>query len=316
MATALLTAQQNAAGAGGAGGGATGGMIDPQALKANRELLAQEQRAATYLADQHATGKALVTLEKERLTIAREIAATQKAITGDLKAQHVAAVGSQAEKILGLGPGGVPTIPGVQALRFRERQVLTGEMKRAGMDPAAAAHETLAQIVKSMQQFGVDFPKSTLDSLRRINQVLALAVKEGVKLPEDVRTNLRDRLKQIDDTLKQHAPKIASNYMPVSVKDLTGGLGLSRDHLLVLESRIAQAQAHGGKRPTGIAAAGIPLTPGYQPITVHGDVHVHTTGKVDVDHLAREIRQALIKTSRRNAIQTSGHNAGRGIGLS
>lgn len=296
LATQLANAQANAQ---------SGGLKDLQLLEQ------VEKRAIAYLNQEHVTGKKLVAVAKERLTITRQLAQTEKLISQQQAARR-------EDRILGLAPGGGQTTPGAVALRRREHNVLVGEITRSfgggknainlaaqklGISTTTLLHKTNNQLLAEMKRMGIVLPKATLDSLNKINTVL----KEKF-IPPDVRENIRARLQQIEETLKTSSKKLASNYKPVHSTDVVKGLGLDRAQKLAVESRVSQALAHGGMAPTGGAAAGIPLATGVglgssgqvQYVTF-GDVQITITGGgKNAKQIAAEVRAELLKHSARN----------------
>jgi hypothetical protein len=145
-----------------------------------------------------------------------------------------------------------------------------------------------------MKRLGVELPKTTLTSLEKINAVL-----KNKFIPTDVRENIRARLQQIEQMLKASTKTLASNYKPVHSTDIVKGLGLDRTQKLAVEQRVSQALAHGGTKPTGPAAQGIPLTAagaaggGYTTITT-GDFNITIQGAAkNAEQLAKELGPAI-----------------------
>lgn len=333
-------------------------------MAALRRQLAVEKQTLEYINTHKFAAKDQAAVAKERLALSREIATTEKQIAAIKKKDlataqklHADTVNARAARILGIGG---PVVPGVQSLRFREHQILLNALEHQlggkkhtlsataaalGISPAKLQSESVQQLIKTMQSHGFTFSKAQLSSLQKINDVLSLALKEHVKLNADVRGNLSNRLKQINDSLKQGGKGFASNYVAVHSSDLVKGLGLTREQKLAAEQRIAQAAAHHMMRPSGGAAVGVPLNPDNTPVGskpparttppppkhpgggggsrnlaanaplhVTGNIYIYSTAQ-NIDQLAREVRQKLLKTARRNTAQTRGPNAGRNIGL-
>ena len=162
-------------------------------------------------------------------------------------------------------------------------------------------------LMKQIAGEGFAFSSSTLSSLTKINEALAYAKEKGIKIDPTSTQDIRDRLTQIDNTLKGSGTGLPSNYVPVSAASLTAGLGLTGNARVEAEMRISQAAAHHFMRPGGPAYGGV-------PVIVNGDLHITTTAR-NMDELARDIRQKMLKNSRRNTAQTRGPNAGRNVAL-
>ena len=92
--------------------GTAAGTTPQQQLQAAQQYLAVLNQQKAIIDHLSGSARQDLTVQRELLTITRDILAAKKLIAS-------ATVSAQAERILGLGPGGVPTIPGVQALQFR-----------------------------------------------------------------------------------------------------------------------------------------------------------------------------------------------------
>ncbi len=286
-------------------------------LATARALKATDIAARTYLEHLRASGvsqKEISAIDRELTALKREQAKAQREINKDMKALHEATLGKHVDSILGIGGSGIAR---VGSLRSRERQILLAEAKRDHMLTAGMVNEPLSVLIK---QLGGNIPKSTLESLQKINKVLEMGFHGDAQQRAQQSQNVVARLTQINDTLKL-ALGLKSSYIATSSHSLTAGLGLTTEQRVAMEMRISQSEAHGGKKPQGLAAAGVPLTAGGAPFTGHSmgsgnsffgnvTIKIDAAGK-NVATLAREISTELLKTSRRNPVQTRGPNAGR-----
>lgn len=328
---ALLAAQTNVAGQGSIGA------TTPFSATAMRALIGevvQYQHALDYittkLGQQGLSQKQILALEKERLTIAKELGVAQKKVGDEIMAQHRAIVSHQIDKILGIGSG---AIPGTASLLTRERHVLLAEIARFGhvtghghfasvsgvnLIPGAASMP-IEQLIRAMQAHGINIPKSTLESLHKINEAIETARKERNKLTSEQSQAITARLAQINDTLKTLLGGHPSGYRAPSIADLTRGLG----HLgspaarKIIADRLAEIMVLGGEVPKGPSSFGYPVHAGQgmQVIHIHGDMPIHVSGLThNAAEIARGVRAELTKTARRNATQTRGPNAGRNLG--
>lgn len=286
-------------------------------LPALKAELAAEQKGLAYLKDHVFAAKQAVQAAKERAVAEKQILAIQEKI-------HQLELSGKIDKILGIGRSG---LPGSQSFRFRERSILLDVLERQvggkkhtlgvaaaalGLTPSQLENEPLAKLMKQLKDNGLVFNKETLRALHRINDVLEITRKDHLKLTPDEKTKIGDMLTQIRDTLKANISNTGTSYVRVTPESIVNSIpGLTLAQKLALEQSIAQAQGHRMHRPTGGAAAGIAL-PGS--VIVHGDIVIQSSAR-NIDELAREIRQKLLKTQRRNATQTRGPNAGRAIGL-
>lgn len=232
----------------------------------------QQMQAADHLLKVATAQKAVLETDlktaanaKERLAISNELLAVERDITraktaqaNAEKAQKAAIASGQIDKILGLGP---QAVPGVQALATRERQILLAATKAAGVTIPGAVNEPLSKLIKDMQHSGIQIPKSTLDSLQKINESINTARKEHTKLTSAQSQNISARLVQINDTLKTLLGGKDTGYRVPTEKQLTAGLtGLTADQRRQIGERLAEVAELGGKIPTVGAAMGIPLT--------------------------------------------------------
>jgi hypothetical protein len=289
------------------------------------------------------TSLAAATTEKERLSIQRELLTVERDIVKARTTQMNAIVAQQQERILGIAPH---SAPGVQSLRTRERQILIQEIGRfagpikgetaaqraAGVVPDAVT-APLRILIKQMQAAGIEIPKATLESLRKINQVLAISEKHGGKLNSLVEQNVTARLAQINDTLKAALGGRGSNYRLPTEREVLRRAGLSHlsgEDRKRLGAELAGIEEAHGRVPKGASVLGILATHGGlgdHPELNQGR-YAETRAAVSVGHIniyisgehkspkqiAEEVRTALSRTARRNATQTRGPNAGRNLG--
>lgn len=157
--------------------------------------------------------------------------------------------------------------------------------------------EGLTQLVR--KEFGDKIPKSTLESLNKINQVLKLKF-----LPPDVLANLRARLAQIKATLAGGLAGIsqtASGYKGVSAQEFVKGIpGLTKAQRLALEEKYSQVQAHGGVA-TGPAALGVVTQAAPGQVHINGPVHVH--GVQNLDQLISDIEKRTRHKVQRGSVR-------------
>jgi hypothetical protein len=275
LAAALASAQARAASAG--GGGVTSQMTArqaQQAVAANRALLAQEQQALRYLQNEHATGQKLVAIKKEELAITRQIAATERAITRDLKAQHDLQVQSRINRILGIG-GGAGT-SGSLSIQQRERNMFIRALEQAlggsrhtigataralGITVGQLTRESPQQLLRQMQQHGITLDAKSLAELRKIQEVLRIAHRENMKLTPAETRKITNWLQQIQQELSGTST-LKSNYVAPSARQLTAGLGLTPAQRAAEIARLSSYYMHGHRVPTGGAAGGVPLPAG------------------------------------------------------
>lgn len=274
---------------------------------------------------------------KKWLEIVKEIKVMNDAITQGQKEQIRAlkelhkeqqkalAAGLQLkwDRLLHIGAG-VP--PSALSLQHSERSMLLGLVRflaprsRGGRgvihDPYAAipgaGNMSVDQLIKSLQGHGVHFSKRALEDFATIRKILEESKKSGVKLSPDSTSVIRALLKQISDNTK-HMASFPSTYRLPSVKQIMEGLhgGTPELRKQIAERLVALGPLH-GKLPTGPTAFGYPTG----AVVVHGDVHITVSGAHgDAARVAKNIRDELQKTARRNTTQTKGSNAGRNLGL-
>lgn len=293
-------------------------------LGALQRLEDVEKRALAYLTAQQqqlekqgASSAKLEKIDRSRATLANQLARTENEITKAQQAQAKSLTARQEERILGLAPGGGAITSGRTALVLREHKILEDTIARAfggkshstavaaqnlGVSAVTLLHKTNQQLIDEMKRLGIDLPKTTLDSLNKVNEVL-----KNKFIPPDVRQNIEARLAQIEETLKASAKRLGSNYKPVHSTDIVKGLGLDRAEKLTIESRVSQALAHGGMAPSAGAAAGVPLatatTPAPTTINVGGvTIEINGAGK-NAKELAKEVRSELLKLEARDRRQ-------------
>lgn len=280
---AVERAQARMAGLGGIGPGTP---FSRERLQAAIGLSVQLEHELEVLRTIHGT-------EKQRVQVAKQLAAAQADVREQLMAQEQTRFDVRMERMLGIHGG----VPGLASIRRRLRQ--------------ADEHVT------ELRGRGASIPRATLNSLRLIHRVLVASQKEHKELNDSVKENLAARLTQINDTLKgTHTGGRALTRLP-SVGQLMRGLHGSPETRRILAERLVEVAALGGHVPTGPSAFGIPLAGrGHSGHTViNGPININLTHHgSDAAQLARNLRSELTKTARRNATQTRGPNAGRNVG--
>lgn len=340
-----LTAAQTAA----AGTSATAGSFNAQNLANQRALHAQDVAALVdinaQIAKQAAGTKELRALEAERLALTREEAGAQKQINEELKSQRQAAASAKIDKILGISADGSTPTPGATSLGTRERQILLADAKSHGIATAGLVNEPLSQLVKTLAGDNA-LPKSSQAALIKVNEAIRESILSGTKLSSEQSQKIQAILTQVNDTLK-NTLGYGSNYRAPSAQALAeavpGYSKLTHEQQVALIAGFAKKVGHGGTAPTGGAVAGVPLGPNGEPLTTppgyttpipsgapplavshsqfgqgvtFGDVTIIIDGsKGNAKEIAAEVRSELLKTARRNPLQTKGPNAGRRLAL-
>jgi hypothetical protein len=295
-------------------------------LQQESQYLALAKKALDYLQEQRKAGADLNTILRERRQITEGIEKAEKRV-------HDLQVTGKQEKILGIGAG---SVAGAASLKAQTRNVLVQELARvmkpvgphvrgaaasaAAHLPASALHATPTQLVRLIEQHGVELPKSTLTSLQKIQQVLEMSLKEHTKLSDAVSENVAARLSQIRDTLKNLHTTAGGNVRPVTAEKLLKGVKFASPAAKKeAQQRLDAALALGGKVPTGPTALGIPVGApagggrmGHAPAVYSGAITIKIDARdQDPKQIAREIRQELDKHAARNGVQYRGRHAGR-----
>lgn len=294
---ALLSAQTRMAGLGSVTGSTP---FSTNTLRAAIGLSTQLQNAQDVLGKQldheKEGSKLYLATKREILSLTRQLASAEKDVGEQLLAQQAArvkaakeAIQDQMARILGV----TGAVPGVQSLETSLRRT--------------EAH------VAASRKAGDTIPKSTLNSLTKIHEVLTLALKQHVKLTDVVSQNVTARLAQINDTLKTLTTDAGGFRVPTE-KEMTAGLGLTPAQRKRVGARLAEVAVLGGKVADGPAALGINLGPHGQTLHLHGDIHITSTA-TNYGGLVQEIEATIQKKARRNATQTRGPNAGRNRGM-
>lgn len=251
-------------------GAVQAGVYDPKVLEAQVKLhRTLVSTMALLRAEQHkvgATTKEGVAIQKELVTFARESTASLKNIEKEKAFKEAAAVHKKIDAVLGIGQ---PNQGGATVARARreEHTTLLGVLKHAGGKAGLARYgpgvESLTnKQLEALIKHTITVPKSTLTSLGKIDKSINLAASKGQKLTAEENANVVQRLKEINSTLTTN--KYQSNYVAASAHDIATRLGGTVAERKRAERLIAQSEAHGGKRPTAGAAAGVPLPGPYQ----------------------------------------------------
>lgn len=274
-----------------------------------------------------------VKIQSEIRTLTSQVAASTKKIAEETGAREAAAVHKRVDAILGISKTDGPV--SVQRARAEEHSTLLDILKKEGgkaglsaFGPGVASQSN-KQLEALIRENGA--PKSTLNSLQKIDQSINITASKGQKLTQEENANIQERLKEIKNTLAQN--KYQSNYVTPSAHTLTAGLGLSRAQRVAEEARISQFQGHNGSVPTALAGAGIPFpgsgaygpndnSPGvaipprqpaksgnnHPPEIKIENVYINEKQVWSVKKLTSE----LLSVSNRNSTQTKGANAGKG----
>lgn len=310
---ALQASLTNAESAASATGGPQTGVFNKADLDAQRALHAQDEAALKSISEQiskqRAGSAALRALEAERLTLTRERAAAEKAITEELKNQRQAAADIKIARIFHVNPDGSQIAAGPQGLLRRERQILLADAKRYHVETPAMITEPLSALIKQLTREGA-IPKSSLRALQEINAAIEVSIKSGTKLSSTWSALISSKLTQINDTLKLTLHP--SNYRVESADKLAKSIpGLTPAERVAVEARYAQALAHGGRIPGGPAYAGVPtnvIPPGAGRAAGAG------AGTTAVPHQSlaqneRELRQLRAELSHTGAHRLTGEQA-------
>jgi hypothetical protein len=239
------------------------------------------------------------------------------------------------DSILGIGgSGGLPSIP---RLETRLRGNFLGLIRRlfhpigggrAGeitnpfaMFPGATT-ESIPKLIKQMQDKGINIPKSSLRATNEILMAIHKAYQHGVKLSSAENSLIAAKITQMNQTFKT-VTDYPKTYKLASYMDIVHGLSGfgSRRGRGRAASRIIESEIFGGLLPTMAAVQGIPITNSGANMQARGSVYAaHVTINIngankDPKVIAAEVRQALLKDTRRNRGQTRGISGGRSVGL-
>lgn len=339
--TALTNAQQAVAATGFTGTSttavATAGAAQTQArIQALRTLVNVEAAIYDSLVKQTATGKELRSLEAERVAMSKELARNLGQLSSLTTAQQTVRaqqrITAEQQRLLGIAP----QTPGIQSIQRREREILLNELRSVSPGrtlPGGAASASLQGLVQMIQNAGVTLPSSTLRSLNLIHRVLQLTLNEhlkGLKLDPSIVQNLDTRLSEINQTLKNAAKGLGTDFHVPTEKELTAGLNLTPAQRRAVGARLAAVAELHGKVPGSPSAFGIATSHGQTSLH-HPPLPAHVTGTPTIVHVhgniviegsfddprqaARAIKDELAREARRNATQTRGPNAGRNRGL-
>jgi len=306
---------------------------DPNVLNAQKKLETVIQAtigvANRKLNEVSATSKQGVALNKELVTLQRESNAALKKIATEESYKAAAAAHKRIDSILGINANNPGAISAGRA-REQERTALLAILKKEGGKAGLGAFganvgsESLKQLIALIKhQPGV--PKSTITSLDKINQSINIASEKHIKLTAEESQNIQARLKEIATTLERN--KYQSNYVVPSAHNLTAGLGLTRTQRIAEEARISQFEGHGGKVPSNLAAAGIPLptivnegsgsvvapAPHYKRYPgPHQTIHIDNVNINDKNVWSiKKLQSEILGVANRNSTQTKGANAGK-----
>lgn len=309
-------------------------------INANQKVMQSAQQSLAYLRAQHYTQQQQVRALQQEKQLLDEIAAAHRNILAAQRAEHQLEVQQRINRILGIGGGasgssisiesqlqqmllrGLEHITTAGMTRHRGQTALSMTAQALGITPAQLARESPAKLMRQLQEEGFTFSRQQIMELKKIQEILTITHREGVKLNSAQRAKIEEWLHQINTTLTgTGATGIASNYTPVTAKSLIAGMNLTGTARAAELQKIAQDLGHAGKRPTGTAVGGIPLKANNEPVVVHnGNVVIHVSAqgardRAEMKRLAAEIRAELLKVYRRNGAQTRGYNAGKGVGL-
>lgn len=298
------------------------------------------QSAITYLkgavgklspTDQTAAYGDLASLEAQLASITKSVTAPGGATAlGNILAvvKHVStavrsgttaaatAESDRVNRILGIGGNGIASSASITA---RERSILTGALGRAGLGTGAG--ESVGEITNQLRAHG-DLPKSTLDSLKKINE----ALNTGIKLTVSQTQNVTQRLDQINTTLKENKSGFSDLNAVASTATI---LRASGAHITGTAAQRGKAfqdlneelQRRGTLSHAGGGVLGIPLTHGGRPaLTSHHTIEVKVSAADGArlsaeaaDMIAQKVGKIFLGSRNRNTTQLTGKNAGRPI---
>jgi hypothetical protein len=273
--------------------------------------------------------KQTVQLKNDENRVQKEINATQETINKAqkdqakaLKAQVAAGINRKWEKIFGIGSGQTASIESVvRAEHSALTQILRHLPHAKGVNPMSLipgfANMTLQQQVKALESHGVHFSKQALKDFERIRGYLAEIKASGAKMDPAIRGKITDLLTQIKNNTDPKKQAIPSYHL-ASVKDVMKTLTAIHDPAKrkAAAQRLMEMEIYGGHLPIGPAVAGIPVRHSGQNVIMQGNTTIVIQGyEKDPKVLAAEVRNALLKTKRRNTTQTRGPNAGKNLGM-
>ncbi len=271
------------------------------------------------------TAEDRLAVQREINRLNDEILAANKKLGKGLQDQADLARTTAIERTLGLNPrdprGAVAAARETQQVRH----FLTQQLQAHGLAGAGSLQGDVQLLYRNH-----DISKRQYESLEKI--LKAITEMKGITgtVSSAITGNISQRLQQIRDALRQQSHP--TTFHVPSIAEITRGLkgGTAADRKIIAD-RIAEAQIFGGKIPTGTDVFGYPTAMGtsgpryHVPGQVSGEGHVNIHGDVNINlggmggqnaaQIAKEIRNELLKTSRRNPTQTRGPQAGRKLGL-
>lgn len=211
-----------------------------------------------------------------------------------------------AEKRIAEGRGNKALVQSLEAV-YADESSLEGQLKSM----AAKAKEAQAKRLKLEQVFNLPLNLQLEEAKARasgkqplISDALedekkwVLAKIHAGKLTVQAEIAAYNELTNLNSELASQTSTLTGTFRYASLASLTKGIS-DRNVRLAVEARIAQAQAHSGRTPTGEPAT-------Y--ITVNGGVHAH--GVQDVQGLV----DVISEHGSRGTATRRGHNAGRYLG--
>lgn len=176
---------------------------------------AAAEEALAYLEKQHATGKQLIAIERERVTLQREIAAASKEISKLVEQQKKDETANRERKILGLGSSGADATPSVVALRSQAKKVQDALTKSPLASDTAIRNE-----------------------IKKINQVL-----KNDFAPPDVRQAIHDKLTAVTNEVKTQSKAAAAAAKQAAAEAKQHLVDLANDAKSAFESIFTQYSA-------------------------------------------------------------------------
>lgn len=139
---------------------------------------------------------------------------------------------------------------------------------------------------------------STADDIAAAKSLKAYAEQQlaSRKLSHQGQLDALAAIGQADQTLGAAPTK---SVKLVTGADVTKGLKLTRAQRLAVEQRYDQAQAHGGRRPTGVGVLGQTIT-------------INVNGATDADRVADKVIAKIQRKGQTHVNRSRGTNAGRG----